>query len=180
MLVKHAVGLVLLLFAPVAARAGVIVRTAGCKIFVTTFIEISGAGASKKAARNIRNGIAACSPARTGGYSLGGCCKVIMRSKVRVRRANRGPRPGYSQVEVTSDPDFRSYVQGDAGKWSSAESAEVYAHEAAHLFGLDDEYVDGVVDGQEVSIVNPGHEMDKMGTSRGKFGIGVDARGKLD
>jgi hypothetical protein len=173
--------IVLALVAPRVGGAATVVRTVGCRTFVTTFIEISGAGASKAIARKIRSGIAACSPATVGGYSLGGCCKVIMRSKVRVRRRNRGPRPGYSQVDVTTEAGFRSYVQGDGGVWGSDEAPEIYAHEAAHLLGLDDEYVDSTLpDGTEVSIANEGHEMDKMATSGGKFGIGIAARDTLD
>jgi hypothetical protein len=157
------------------------VRTERCKTVVTYRLEISGDGASRAVARNIRKGIASCSPATTGGYSLAGCCKVVMRAKVRVRRRNRGPRPGHNQIEITTDPAFVSEVTGDSGKWYSGEPAEVFAHEAGHLLGLGDEYVEGVdANGDRTTRANPGHEMDKMGGSGGKFGMGAAARATLD
>jgi hypothetical protein len=165
------------------ARLGdVVVRTERCRVVVTYRIEISGEGASRAVARNIRRAIAGCSPATTGGYSLAGCCKVVMRAKVQVRRRNRGPRPGRNQITITNDSSFRSeVVGGESGTWYSGESAEVFAHEAAHLLGLGDEYVDRTdAEGNTYSQALPGHEMDKMGGPGGKFGMGVAARGALD
>ena len=181
----RAAGLLLagVLLAPAAARGEASVQSAGCKTFVTTKIEISGAGASKAVARRIRDGIAGCSPTKVGGYSLLGCCKVTTRSTVRVVRRSGRPRPGYNQVQITNDPDFRSFVSGtlDGGTWSSAETGEVYAHEAGHLLGLFDQYTDVTDDnGESVSKTLPGHEMDKMGAPGGKLGVGLDARAALD
>ena len=174
---------VAVLLAPAVARGAANVSSSGCHTTVTTEIEIFGAGASKAVARNIRKGILGCSPGKVGGYSLLGCCKVSTKAKVRVRRKGKGPRPGYNQIEVTNEADFRSYVNGgrDSGKWSSTESGEVYAHEAGHLLGLDDQYDDRTdADGNTVSVTRPGHEMDKMGAKGGKLGIGSAARGSLD
>jgi len=171
------------LLAPAAARGEASVHSAGCHTTVTTKIEISGAGASKTVARRIRAGIQGCSPGKVGGYSLLGCCKVFTKATVRVRRRGRGPRPGYNQIDITNEADFRSYVDGgqDSGKWSSAEDGEVYAHETGHLLGLDDQY-DDVTDanGNTFSKTRPGHEMDKMGAKGGKLGVGAAARGDLD
>jgi hypothetical protein len=171
------------LLAPAVARGAANVSSSGCHTTVTTEIEIFGAGASKAVAKKIRNGILGCSPGKVGGYSLLGCCKVNTQTKVRVRRKGKGPRPGYNQIEITNEADFRSYVDGgrDSGKWGSTESGEVYAHEAGHLLGLDDQYDDRTdADGNTVSVTRPGHEMDKMGAPGGKLGIGGAARGSLD
>lgn len=172
-----------MLLAPSAVRGAASVSSSGCHTSVVTKIEISGAGASKQVARNIRAGILGCSPGKVGGYSLLGCCTVSTRTKVRVRRPGKGPRPGYNQINITTEDGFRSYVDGgrDSGTWSSAESGWTYAHEAGHLLGLDDEYDDMTdANGDTVSVTRPGHEMDKMGAANGKLGVGVAARGDLD
>ena len=183
------------LLAPVAARGDASVHSEGCRTFVTTKIEISGeagaskcdapkvrGGATKALARKIRAGIQGCSPAKVGGYSLRGCCKVIERATVRVRRPGKKPRPGYNQIEITTDPDYVSCVDGrNTGVWSTAESGEVFAHEAAHLLGLDDQYAEQTdANGNRVTPPFPGHEMDKMGAPGGKLGGGAAARGMLD
>jgi hypothetical protein len=183
------------LLAPVAARGDASVVSKGCKTFVTTKIEISGeagaskcdapkvrGGATKALAKAIRTGIEGCSPAKVGGYSLGGCCKVIERSVVRVRKHGKKPRPGYNQIEITTDPDYVSCVDGrSTGIWSTAESGEVFAHETGHLLGLDDQYVERTdADGNRVTPPVPGHEMDKMGAPGGKLGAGAAARAMLD
>ena len=179
------------LLAPAAAFGAATVESKGCKTFVTTKIEISGeaggsrcdppkarGGATKKMAKKIRAGILGCSPSKAGGYALGGCCKVIERATVRVRKHGKQPRPGFNQIEITTDPDYRSCVDGrSSGIWSTAESGEIFAHEAAHLLGLDDQYFERP-DGTTTPY--PGHEMDKMGGPGGKLGGGPAARAQLD
>jgi hypothetical protein len=183
------------LLAPMAARGEATVQSKGCRTFVTTKIEISGeagasqcdapkarGGATKTLARKIRAGIQGCSPAKVGGYSLGGCCKVIERAIVQVRKHGKKARPGYNQIEITTDPDYVSCVDGrNSGIWSTAESGEVFAHEAAHLLGLDDQYVERTdANGNRVTPPVPGHEMDKMGGPGGKLGAGPAARAMFD
>jgi hypothetical protein len=183
------------LLAPVVALGEATVESKGCRTFVTTKIEISGeaggsrceapkarGGATKKLAKKIRAGILGCSPAKAGGYSLGGCCKVIERAIVKVRKHGKQARSGYNQIEITTDPDYESCVDGrSSGIWSTAEPGEVYAHEAAHLLGLDDQYIERTdANGNRVTTPIPGHEMDKMGGPGGKLGAGPSARAMLD
>ena len=190
-----AIAIAAVLLAPAAALGEATVESKGCKTFVTTKIEISGeaggsrcdapkarGGATKALAKKIRAGILHCSPAKAGGYSLGGCCKVIERATVRVRKPGKNPRPGYNQIEITTDPDYRSCVDGkNSGIWSTAESGEVFAHEAAHLLGLDDQYIERTdANGNTFTTPIPGHEMDKMGGPGGKLGAGPAARAQLD
>ena len=190
-----AIAIAAVLLAPAAAFGEATVESKGCKTFVTTKIEISGeagasrcdppkarGGATKKMARKIRAGILGCSPSKAGGYSLGGCCKVIERATVRVRKPGKKPRPGYNQIEITTDPDYRSCVDGkNSGIWSTAESGEVFAHEAAHLLGLDDQYIERTdANGNTFTTPIPGHEMDKMGGPGGKLGAGPAARAMFD
>jgi hypothetical protein len=189
------IAIAVVLLAPVAAGGEASVVSKGCKTFVTTKIEISGddgpsrcdapktrGGATKAVAKKIRAGILGCSPSKVGGYSLGGCCKVIERAVVKVRKHGKKPHAGYNQIEITNDPDYVSCVDGrSSGIWSTAESGEVYAHETAHLLGLDDQYRETTdANGNRVTTPFPGHEMDKMGGPGGKLGAGPEARAMLD
>jgi hypothetical protein len=184
------------LLAPVVARGEATVHSKGCRTFITTKIEISGeagpskcdapkgprGGATKALAKKIRTAILGCSPQKAGGYSLQGCCKVIERAVVRVRGHGKKPRPHYNQIEITTDPDYISCVDGGTtGIWSTAEMDEVYAHEAKHLLGLKDQYLERTdANGNRVTPPVPGHEMDKMGAMGGKLGGGALARADLD
>lgn len=183
------------LLAPLAALGDATVESKGCRTFIKTKIEISNdagdsqcdapkarGGASKAVAKKIRRGIEGCSPSKVGGYSLAGCCKVIEQATVRVRKHGKKPRPGYNQIEMTTDPDYVSCVSGKSnGTWSTAEKGEAYAHETGHLLGLKDAYFERVdANGNRVTPAFPGHEMDKMGAPGGKLGVGAEARGMLD
>jgi hypothetical protein len=184
------------LLAPVAAHAEATVHSKGCRTFITTKIEISGeagpskcdapkgprGGATKALAKKIRTAILGCSPRKAGGYSFQGCCKVIERAVVRVRGHGKKPRSHYNQIEITTDPDYVSCVDGGTtGIWSTAESDEVFAHEAKHLLGLKDQYLEKTdANGNRLTPPVPGHEMDKMGAPGGKLGGGAPARADLD
>jgi hypothetical protein len=92
---------------------------------------------------------------------------------------------GYSTVDVTDSDDSDNVLDsprpndGDytRGRWDNNEPAHTWAHEAGHLFGLDDKYTDtwndangdGVMqDSERTSTPDPGHENDIMANLNGK------------
>jgi len=140
-----------------------------CDITVTIYIEIYGKGA-KDFKDDVEDGIEDVwnkDPATGKDWQIK-CkekdkkcpkedpgCKVTFDAKVEERKATDKPRPGYHQVEIkkVAPGDFhRSSVtwpgnscppDGEhqaTGEWDNQDTAEVVAHEAGHLMGLDDKY----------------------------------------
>lgn len=72
-------------------------------------------------------------------------------------------------IAISTDPNLRSTVNGDnRGYWNADNRPEAdwqYAHEAGHLMGLDDDYVDDPNTGR--SVPNPGHEHHMMAEDQG-------------
>ena len=105
------------------------------------------------------------------GYKKG-CCIVNVTADVSIqsrksRRLYRFFNRDENNIEITSDPSHRSYVNvvgGRYGSWSSQAAPWVYAHEAGHLMGLPDDYQDRIdSDGVTTSVPNEGHEGHMMG-----------------
>jgi NOL1/NOP2/fmu family ribosome biogenesis protein len=97
-------------------------------------------------------------------------CRVTFKADVTIDQKSRtaADAGGDNTIELNTEKDFRSFVQGNsAGKWSTENADWVYAHEAGHLLGLGDDYKD--VNG--VSVANPGKKGRMMASFNGKVHV---------
>lgn len=83
----------------------------------------------------------------------GGAPQVRFDVRFTVSPSGAPQPPGFHQITISRNPDFRSFVSGDepvngatgnTGTWSTADIADpaIFAHEALHLAGLPDRYDD--------------------------------------
>ena len=119
-----------------------------------------------------------CEPTEPG-------CKVTFDAIVTSRSPEGRPTPGYHQVEIIDNDEYHeehneshrssvTWPSGDPppndgehqleGEWDDADTAEVIAHEAGHLMGLEDEY-DVISEDPYVTRPKPGFEDNIMGNT---------------
>lgn len=146
----------------------------GEAIRVKAFVEISGDGASEAMAAVIEGQINGVWQASSNQHTYCGR-KVEFETEVRVRQGSE--TDGWHQVTIVDDragqyhrssvDPGNPYDDDLGGTWTSQGrpgqyGGVVYAHEAGHLFGAPDEYVDA---GAGQSQPNPGRERTLMSES---------------
>lgn len=105
---------------------------------------------------------------RGGNYFRHGRCRVVFNISVFADPAhNKAAQATPADNRVYVRPNgFRSWVAATPGasygEWS-ADGTWDKAHEAGHMFHLPDDYHDSHVNGQTISIPNPGHTGHMMG-----------------
>ena len=114
-------------------------------------------------ARRIKNQIESRWNRQTWHYQ---CCTVSFRANVTTsRQVGSQGLTNDNLIAITTDARHRSYVINmNRGIWAADNKSGSdwnFAHEAGHLMGLDDDYVDDPRTGR--SIPNPGHGGHMMG-----------------
>ena len=114
-------------------------------------------------ARRIKNQIESRWNSQTWHYQ---CCTVSFRANVTTsRQVGSQGLTNDNLIAITTDAKHRSYVINmNRGIWAADNKSGSdwnFAHEAGHLMGLDDDYVDDPRTGR--SIPNPGHGGHMMG-----------------
>lgn len=162
---------------PVGQKARVQLDPAKCRITVTLNIGIYGSGASSKMASQIEESIV---QHWNGHTTRRGCrdqdpgnCRVVVAANVLYygNASHWWDVPQDNQIHIKNKKG-RSWVMGPGGSYGRwyLDDPWTWAHEAGHLLGLFDDYIDNLLEflGGGSTITFPGHKGHMMGQYDGR------------